>query len=191
MRRLTAATLTLALTLVGCGGQDSTEDSSASSVPGQDTTTSSAGSNDTAAPVTPGTDLSDVDGCSLLTQEEVETLTGGPTDPGDGNVIGLDTGCYWTRFAEDGVQILGEASVEAASLDDGSAEEEFQHLKDLVEPSTDVSGVGDEAVLAQFSGEGSQVAIRDGDLVLWLTTSLPGQEDFLVDLAEVVLDRLP
>lgn len=81
MRRLTAATLALALTLVGCGEQNATEDSSAGSVPGQDTTTSSAGSNGTAAPVTPGADLSDVDGCGLLTREEVETPTGGPTVP--------------------------------------------------------------------------------------------------------------
>lgn len=191
MRRLTAATLALALTLVGCGGQNSTEDSSASSVPGQDTSTSSAGSDGISAPVTPGADLSDVDGCGLLTQEEVETLTGGPTGPGGGTVIGLDTGCYRARFAEDGVEILGEASVEAASLGGGLAEQEFQNLKDLVEPSTDLSGVGDEAVLVQYSLEGSQLAIRDGDVILWLTTSLPGQEDFLVDLAEVVLDRLP
>jgi hypothetical protein len=135
-------------------------------------------------------DLAQVEACNLLTNAEVEKLIGGPAVSDDENIAGWDTVCYW-KLAN-GNDTIGSPS---ASLEIGDlgelASEELASLKSAVGDTTDIEGVGDEAFSGQYSMEGTSLLFRDGGTVLWLSTSRPGLEDYLIEVTNAVLERLP
>ena len=142
------------------------------------------------APADGGTrDLTAIDACSLLTGDEVREILGqgasGRPDP----AAGFDLSCYWYAGGPTGRQ--QEVSVEASRLQPKSAlEEEFNAFKTNMTLRADVSGIGDEAFLAQYSGSGSALVIRTGTLLVFINTTEPGRDEMLKKVGPSVLGRL-
>lgn len=133
--------------------------------------------------------LTAIDACSLLTADEVRAMLGqsaaGRPDP----AAGFDLACYWYAGGPTGRQ--QEVSVEAGRLEPESAlRQEYNTFKKNMTFKEDVGGVGEEAFLAQYSGSGSALVIRTGDLLVFINTTEPGQDERLKKLGPAVLDRL-
>ena len=132
--------------------------------------------------------LPTIDACSLLTADEVRAILG-QSAPGQPDTGGFDLACYWYAEGPRGRQL--EVSVEAGRLQPESAlREEYDTFKENMTFREDVGGIGDEAFLAQYSASGSALVIRANDLLVFINTTEPGQEEMLKTLGPGVLGRL-
>jgi len=177
MRTVAALMAMLAVALTACGGgsrTDAAADSGpAAAVPPQ---------GGTRAPTA-------IDGCSLLTRDEVRTILGQSAAGRPDAAAGFDLSCYWYAAGPTGRQL--EVSVEASRLEPESAlREEYNTFKANLIFREDVSGIGDEAFLAQYSGSGSALVIRTDTLLVFINTTEPDRDEILKTLGPSVLDRL-
>ena len=148
--------------------------------PGSDTT----GGGDDAAPT--GVDTSSVDACTLLTDEEVASILEGPAD-GSEEDLGWDAACLWEIVDDDG--FLTALTVELAELGE-FAEEELQNWREITTVIEESVPIGDEAFLALNGIEGSSIVIRDGTLLVFVSTTAAGHEETIKGLGSTVLERL-
>ena len=133
--------------------------------------------------------LTAIDACSLLTADEVRTILGqsasGQPDPD----AGFDLSCNWDAESPDGMRQA--VSVEVGRLQPESAlRQEFNTFKKNMTFQANVSGIGDEAFLAQYGLSGSSLVIRADDLLVFINTTEKGQGEMLKKLGPGVLDRL-
>lgn len=133
--------------------------------------------------------LAAIDACSLLTADEVRTILGqsasGQPDPAGG----FDLSCDWDAEDPDGMR--QGVSLEVGRLEPESAlRQEFNTFKTNMTFQADVSGIGDEAFLAQYSLSGSALVIRADSLLVFIKTTEPDRQEALKTLGPAVLDRL-
>ncbi len=152
------------------------------------------GDDDTAARAAGGTDDGgdaateslDVDNCTLLTDEEVSTLSDEPLFASEDGPLG----CGW--LPEDG----GIADFSIRSFrSDASAAERATRLAPSLE-QLELGGVEDEAVALVREGEANFIVAKRGDLFVEMVLTFLDMEvgsenlDRAQGLAQVALDRL-
>jgi hypothetical protein len=128
----------------------------------------------------------DVDNCTLLTDEEVSTLSDEPLFVSEDGPLG----CGW--LPEDGA--IAEFSIRSFRSDQSVAEyaAEFAPSLEVVE----LEGVGDEAAALVREGEANFIIARNGDLFVELVLTFldmeVGSENLqrAQDLADLALGRL-
>lgn len=185
--------VTLATAACGEGGeQTGTTVGNAGGTADQSTSTTDPDENDGTATTAvadtagKGADVSAVDACALFTEGEIAALVG-PNPTADNEALGFDTVCYWEAVAEDGTS--ASLSVELGHLDQ-FAEEEFNSWQENLDVVDDSVPLGDEALLARYGLEGSTVLVRQGGLLVFVSTTVSGVEDTIVDMAESVLQQV-
>ena len=134
-----------------------------------------------------GVENTAVDACDLLTEDEVAAVIGGPADIDNEDVGGYDAACYWETADEDG--IYAQVAVELADLGE-FAQEEYENWTELVTIVEESVSLGDEAFLGLYSVGGSQLVVRDGTLLLFVSTTEEGHEETIKTYGSLVLDRL-
>lgn len=196
MKRRTLVAVTLLWVMTACGGGQTTDGGDTSTPtttaqqpaatttppePGSETT---EGGDEAAAPA--GVDTNSVDACTLLTDEEVASIL---ESPGEGSEedLGWDAACRWESVDDEGVPTA--LTVELADLGE-LAEEELQNWREITTVIEDSVPIGDEAFLALNGIDGSSIIVRDGTLLVFVSTTSAGHEEVIKDLGSAVLERL-
>lgn len=195
MYRRLITLMAVLLAIAACGGNPSdatTELEADTTVAGQSTPTSTGAGSESETTSTgetgdAGVDTTTVDACGLLNEDEVAAVIGGPADIDNEDVGGYDAACYWETVDEDG--IYAQLAVELADLGE-FAQEEYENWAELVTIVEESVSLGDEAFLGLYSVGGSQLVVRDGTLLLWVSTTEEGHEETIKTYGSLVLDRL-
>jgi hypothetical protein len=166
MRNLILVNLAVAMLLVACGGPPAT------STP--------QGGDATAAPPADGGGGSTVAACDLLTDEDVEQVTGQPVEEMvAGPVLGIfENGCEWTLEA-------GTAGVEASLTVGVISPGGRRYYESFFEPFIGeegghveaLSGIGDKASRDEFGGI---MAVKGDTLVDVSYTTYPAPDDDVI-----------
>jgi hypothetical protein len=178
MQRIAGTSLVL-LMLAACGGSENPEGGTP------------LAAADTAAPEAdaPGpARAASLDACALFTADEVRSILGAEAKGTRPDVTGFDLACDWS--AGEAGEPPQELSIEVGRLSALSVKREYDGFKDSMAFREEVEGIGDEAFFADPAGPGAILVTRSDTLLVFVSTSVPTQENRLKDLGQVLLERL-
>jgi hypothetical protein len=128
----------------------------------------------------------DIEPCSLLTREEVETATGVAVSEGQSEVLQAFSSCTFTEPDS----IFSVVSVTVYALEDGDQAREAFELGS--EDWERISGIGEDAYWAGPPFNSLEVLVGRFDISVSVSsTEGGGEQGIATDLANLVIDRLP